>query len=362
MGYEESGSAACNSCGVLPNGAHWVVPASDAAYIRCAVSCDPGLYGHPTAGGGSCLVCSLYMQSQVAAGLSPPPPAVGGIWNNTAGSCNADSWACAPGFRRSPAGDRYCCPLSIAHASPAGPGGGGPCEVTCNAGFWWNVSAANCTACSGLPAEAEWLSSAAANGQVYFLYSSHVRLFISLLNAQALFLYLRFVDLFPCLKTSSIYSCAPFPQYCSWACNVGFFALAPATLAAGASQCAACANAPTDAVYTGSGSVSGGCPWQCAAGYYLVVGTCTPCPTGTYAPSSGLPVEPLIPSAPPSRRLCCRQRHCRLPKSGRCSKPSKLYALTQMHAYYIFLPRTSFCCKTIPPSFVLTRYSTHWLI
>ena len=130
----------------------------------CTWTCAAGYWK----AGNKCLICSLYMQSQVAAGLSPPPPAVGGIWNNTAGSCNADSWACAPGFRRSPAGDRYCCPLSIAHASPAGPGGGGPCEVTCNAGFWWNVSAANCTACSGLPAEAEWLSSAAANGQVCF--------------------------------------------------------------------------------------------------------------------------------------------------------------------------------------------------
>ena len=166
-GYWETSSSlpSCSPCPTLPAGAHWL-PISDPDFAPCAASCDPGLYGQALAGGDPCLNCSLYMQSPAAAGLYPPPPAVGGIWNNSYGQCDADSWACAPGFRRSPAGDRYCCPLSIAHASPAGPGGGGPCEVTCNAGFWWNVSAANCTACSGLPSNAQWLSSAAANGQV----------------------------------------------------------------------------------------------------------------------------------------------------------------------------------------------------
>ena len=106
-----------------------------------------------------CLNCSLYMESKSVAGLYPQPPAVGGIWNDSASQCNADSWTCRAGFQKSPAGDRYCCPLTILHSSPAGPASdGGPCKVTCEVGYWWNNAAANCTACPGLPANAEWLT------------------------------------------------------------------------------------------------------------------------------------------------------------------------------------------------------------
>ena len=131
----------------------------------CTWACTSGFY---SASGGPCLRCSLFMQSAAAAGLYPPPPAVGGIWNDTDGRCNADSWACAPGFRRSPAGARYCCPLAIPHSSSLSGEGSGPCGVGCDAGFWWNSAAANCSQCDGslLPANAAWLSTEAANGKV----------------------------------------------------------------------------------------------------------------------------------------------------------------------------------------------------
>ena len=123
--------------------------------------------GYKAAAGNLCLDCLQFLQSTAAAGLYPPPPAVGGIWNDTDGGCNAESWACAPGFRRSPAGARYCCPLAIPHSSSLSGEGGGPCGVGCDAGFWWNSAAANCSQCDGslLPANAAWVPTAAADGQ-----------------------------------------------------------------------------------------------------------------------------------------------------------------------------------------------------
>ena len=169
IGFMEIGAdaSACTECRALPAGAYWA-PRTNANFTPCAAACYQGLYGQPQAGGGPCLRCSLFMQSAAAAGLYPPPPAVGGIWNDTDGRCNADSWACAPGFRRSPAGARYCCPLAIPHSSSLSGEGGGPCGVGCDAGFWWNSAAANCSQCDGslLPANAAWLSTEAANGKV----------------------------------------------------------------------------------------------------------------------------------------------------------------------------------------------------
>jgi hypothetical protein len=160
------GSVTCWTCSALPTGAQWI-PYSDPGYSPCAARCNAGLYGQPLAGGGSCLRCSLYMQSAVASGLYPPPPTLAGVWNDTAGRCDADSWACTAGYRRSPTGARYCCPLVIPNSSPAVGVSVGPCGVVCDAGFWWDNSSFVCAACSGLSSNANWTSSAAGLGQVF---------------------------------------------------------------------------------------------------------------------------------------------------------------------------------------------------
>ena len=151
--------AKCWACPAIPAGAHWL-PFGDPAFAPCAARCDPGLYGSAVAGGGQCLRCSLYVQSAAAAGLYPPPPALGGLWNDTDGRCDADSWACAAGFQRSPTGARYCCPLVIQHSTPAVTAvasGAGACGVVCEAGFWWDNSTASCAACTGLPSTSTWV-------------------------------------------------------------------------------------------------------------------------------------------------------------------------------------------------------------
>jgi hypothetical protein len=167
----DGGVASCWACPALPSGAQWI-PYGDSSYAPCAARCNAGLYGQPVAGGGPCLRCSLYMQSAVVTGLYPPPPTLAGVWNDTDGRCDADSWACTSGYRRSPTGARYCCPLVTPNSSPAATYAATVCNVVCNAGFWWDNSAATCKMCTGPPSDAVWLPNLQAGGQVRSLHSS----------------------------------------------------------------------------------------------------------------------------------------------------------------------------------------------
>jgi hypothetical protein len=135
----------------------------DAGFTPCAYRCVAGLYGHPVYP-GVCVRCSEFATAIAPVGQIPLPPAPRGVWDDSAGSCDGNSWACAAGFRRSPAGARYCCPLVVAHSSPAAASasGGSVCGLACDAGFLWNTSAGACLPCAGRPANATWLSTAAA--------------------------------------------------------------------------------------------------------------------------------------------------------------------------------------------------------
>ena len=139
---ELGGNFNCTPCKEIPPESYWI-PFSDEAFAPCASKCNSGFYGTAMPG-TRCLPCSLYMQS-----LDIFPPLLGGVWNNSDGICNADSWACLAGFQRSPLGLRYCCPLHIAFSLPAL--GTSPCNVVCEAGYSWNESTALCVKCADYP-------------------------------------------------------------------------------------------------------------------------------------------------------------------------------------------------------------------
>jgi len=250
LGFQPKGdgSQSCVACPSKPTSASWTPPSS-AAYSICAFSCNVGYYGHPQYW-GVCVLCSDLLDHYVPSGTLTPKPAVGGIWNNTAGRCDDTVWSCAAGFRRSPLGSRFCCPSFINNSSPltAGYDQTNPCGISCNTGYTWDVTQAACSPCQGLPGHASW---------TYMKSGSQVLV-------------------------------------CSWTCDLGY------TLSADDASCGACPAKPSAsywAVTMQDGIAQNpSCTYFCNAGRYghpQIPGVCVRCSelmTNYWSPPPTLPV------------------------------------------------------------------------